>query len=551
MGNEELFPDIELQKGHQREKQTTGRKVVFRMDHRNQQFLLPPSLDEFVPPDHLARFIDAVVDRLDLSEILARYKGGGASAYHPALLLKIWLFGWLRKIYTSRPLALACRRDVEFMWLTGNQTPSFMTLSDFRKKLGKDIKTIFKEVVKMAMTAGVIDGSEIYIDHTKMEANANRNRMIWRKNAERFLSKVEVELDKLLELIDRLNSEEENESSSPEEKTTVSDITPDMLDNLANRINQQLKEGKKGRDQGADEKNTLRKGKKRIEQQKKYQSILEELGDKTSMSMGDREAPAMMMKDKVSIKPGYNVGITTQNGIVTGFDISDNSNDANSFKILLTEAQHNLDTKAKRVCADAGYGNEENYLHLEELGIESYVKYPGWDKDLKGNRSPFEAESFLYQKENNCWICPNEKELYFTRVVKRENKRTGYETTSQEYRARVEDCSICPLKEKCTKGEARSILINGELRRHRKNVVANLDSPMGRRMRSLRSIEVETIFGIQKQALGFRRFHLCGKIGVSIETGLFLTANNLRRLHQHFIRYAKYGISPVNRLAIE
>jgi hypothetical protein len=120
------------------------------------------------------------------------------------------------------------------MWIAGTQTPSFMTLSEFRKSLGKDIKTIFKEVVKLAMTAGVIDGSEIYIDHTKVEANANRHRVTWRKNVERHLTKAEMELDKLLELIDRLNDEEERQFPSPgDQALPVTTITPDMLDALA------------------------------------------------------------------------------------------------------------------------------------------------------------------------------------------------------------------------------------------------------------------------------------------------------------------------------
>lgn len=436
------------------------------------------------------------------------------------------------------------------MWIAGGQTPSFMTLSEFRKSLGKDIKIIFKEVVKLAVTSGVIDGTEIYIDHTKVEADANRHRVTWRKNIERHLATVEADLDKLLELIDQLNDQEECEFPSQSERdSAVEAITPELLDALAARINQQLKTGHKERQQATQEKETLRKGKERLKQKARYQATLETMGDKNSMAKADPEAPAMMMKDKISIKPGYNVGIATQNGIVVGYDVSNNPNDGNSFKAMVTEAQTNLERKTERICADAGYGNTENYRYLESENIDSYVKYPGWDKDLKAKRSPFEAESFKLDPEHDCYACPNGNSLSFHRIEKRLNKRTGFIEESREYRALASDCAACPLKEKCTKAEARSIRINAELRRFRQQVVQNLASPMGQRMRSLRSVEVETVFGIQKRCLGFGRFNVRGSTGASIESGLFLTSLNLRRLHQAFVRFLKCGSRPVPQLA--
>lgn len=198
------------------------------------------------------------------------------------------------------------------------------------------------------------------------------------------MTKVEQDLDKLLDFIDHLNDEEErhgNESiAQPVNATT---ITPDMLDALAARINQQLKEGKKDREQATDEKAHLRRGKERLRQQQKYQRTLEKFGDKNSMSMSDPEAPAMMMKDKVSIKPGYNVGISIQNGIVTGYEVSDNANDGNSFKAMVTESNTNLETKPQRVCADAGYGNAENYRYLEAEGIEYLCQISGVGQRFK------------------------------------------------------------------------------------------------------------------------------------------------------------------------
>jgi transposase len=546
---QELFPEFEPEEeSESKGSNRAGRKVVFKVGHRSQQYLLPPSLDEFVPAEHVARFIDAAVDRLDLSELLARYKGGGASAFHPAVLLKIWIFGWVRKIYTSRPLARACTRDVEFMWIAASQTPSFMTLSEFRKGLSTEIKGIFKGVVKLAVRAGIIDGSEVYIDHTKMQANANPHRVTYRKNLDRYLAKVDVELEKLLQVIDRLNEEEEMQPlSEQEDKPTP--ITPAMLDELVAHINQELKEGRKDRAQGKEEKDQLRKGKEQLKKQARYQAALKDMGELRSMAKADPEAPVMKMKDGISFKPAYNVGIATQNGIVTGYEVSDNSNDATSFKAVLANVESNLGGRPKRACADAAYGNLENYRHLDEQGIEGYVKYPGWDRDLKGKRSRFEAESFGYNPGADCWICPSGKPLRFVQVETKTNKRTGFAEHIRQYRAESADCLACSFKAQCTQGESRSIAVNQDVRKARKRALHNLASAMGIRMRSLRSVEVETIFANLKHASGFTRFNMRGKQGVSIETGLFLIANDLRRMHQAFVRYLRYGALPVRQLS--
>ena len=521
-------------------------KVVFKPTHRGECYLLPPSLDELIGAENLVRFIDAVVDRLDLSELIEQYRGGGASAYHPSTLLKIWLFGWCRKVYTSRPLAAALTRDIEFMWLAGEQRPSFVTLADFRRRLNANIKDIFKEVVGLAIDVGLVQGEEIYVDHTKMEANANRHRIVWRKNAERYLSKAQAELDQLLELIDRLNEEEERE---PVDDLQVDDLTPELLDGLIERINVRLKAGEKERSEATAEKKQLRRGKEKIEARERYQDQLEQLDGRNSMGKSDPESSAMMMKDNVTIRPGYNLGIAAENGFIVGYDISNNSNDGVSFAAVLEDARSAVGKSPKRVCSDAGYGTLENYKLLQEAHIDCYVKYPGWNRDLKGTRRPFEAESFSYDAEHDQWICPQGKQLRFLNTRQRTNPRTGYVDTYRLYRAAEQVCAACPVKDDCTRGKARGLQFSPEIRRHRKNALANLASLMGKRMRSLRGVEVETPFGVSKHAYRFRQYHLRGITGAEIESGLFLSALNLRRLHTVFLRYLRTGARPVPQIA--
>lgn len=543
--NEKLFDDVGTEDAPG-DGARMNAKVVFKPTHRGECYLFPPSLDEFVGSENLARFIDAVVDRLDLGELIDQYRGGGASAYHPSTLLKIWLFGWCRKVYTSRPLAAALCRDVEFMWLAGEQRPSFVTLSDFRRRLNATIKDIFKEVVGLAIRVGLVDGEEIYIDHTKMEANSNRHRVVWRKSVERYLGKAEAELDRLLELIDQLNEEEERESVKEQQ---VDDLTPELLDGLIERINQRLMAGEKDRSEATAEKKQLRRGKEKIEARDRYQQQLEQLDGRNSMAKSDPESSAMMMKDNVTIRPGYNLGIAAENGFVVGYDISNNSNDGVSFAAVLENATSTVGCSPKRLCADAGYGTLENYQVLEDAHIDSYVKYPGWNRDVKGTRRPFEAESFSYDPEHDQWICPEGNRLHFQQIQQRRNPRTGYVYTYRHYQAAEQECAACPVKDNCTRGKARGLRVSPEIRRHRKTALSNLTSLMGKRMRSLRGVEVETPFGVSKHAYRFRRYHLRGIAGAEIESGLFLSALNLRRLHSIFLRYLRTGARPVPQIA--
>ena len=176
------------------------------------------------------------------------------------------------------------------------------------------------------------------------------------------------------------------------------------------------------------------------------------------------------------------------------------------------------------MCTDAGYGTLENYTLLEKPHIGSYLKYRGWDRDAKGTRRPYEAESFTYDEKNDQWICPQGKPLRFERLRKQTNARTGYKYTYREYRAKESDCAACPVKEECTRGKLRSLRISPEIRKHRETAIKNLTSMMGVQMRSLRSVEAETPFGVSKNAYRFARYHLRGKAGAEIETGLFLSA---------------------------
>ncbi|MCX2839753.1 transposase, partial [Salinimicrobium sp. MT39] len=160
-----------------------SRKVVFKTYHQNQLSLIPPSYDDLVPKNHPVRIVNTIVDHLDISTLEKSYKGGGTSSYHPRMLLKVVIYSYLRNIYSSRKIEQALQENVHFMWLSGQSKPDHNTINDFRgKRLKGKFKNIFNQVVGLLAEQGVLSLKELYVDGTKIEANANRYTFVWGKS---------------------------------------------------------------------------------------------------------------------------------------------------------------------------------------------------------------------------------------------------------------------------------------------------------------------------------------------------------------------------------
>ena len=161
--------------------------IVFKAYHQQQGLLLPPLLDEFIPEKHLVRVVNQVVESMDIGDLINTYQGGGTSAYHPRMLLKILLYAYSVKIYTGRKIAQALTHDIHFLWLSGMSRPDFRTLNAFRSTKAKQvIEVLFKEMLEFLMAHNYIKMENYFCDGSTIRANANQYKMVWKKNAERF-----------------------------------------------------------------------------------------------------------------------------------------------------------------------------------------------------------------------------------------------------------------------------------------------------------------------------------------------------------------------------
>jgi len=241
------------------------RKIFFKPYYQDQQFLLPKNIDDFVAPGHIARLISKIIDNMDVQHVIDTYKGGGTSSYNPKMLLKSWILGFANRIYSCRLVAKALRENLPFIWISGNQTPDFRTLNNFRLRLKNEIKKIFKEIVVYALERGIIEGKDVFVDHTKNEANANRHKVVWSKQVERQTKMIDEELERLFRHIDEINENDEkifHDNDLPEQERTGFD--DEKVQEIIDKINDRVKEKKILREDGREERKKIRRMKELI-----------------------------------------------------------------------------------------------------------------------------------------------------------------------------------------------------------------------------------------------------------------------------------------------
>ena len=207
---------------------------IFKDYPQGQTMLFPPSLDEMIPANHVVRVVSSVVDQLDLEPLLARYRGGGASSYHPRMLLKLILFGYLSNVYSSRKLEACARENIYFMWLSGMQTPDHNTINRFRSKQLKGlIREIFTQVVKLLVEDGKVSLQRAFTDGTKLEAAANRYTFVWGKAIQTNRKKMAAQLEELWDYAESVAAEELKD----QRPTTFEAVDPEKVRQTIDQIN--------------------------------------------------------------------------------------------------------------------------------------------------------------------------------------------------------------------------------------------------------------------------------------------------------------------------
>jgi transposase len=519
---------------------------VFRPYVMNQTALLPPSYDELIPAEHLVRVMNDAVEKLDLSVLLAQYRGGGTSSYHPKMMLKVLVYGYAEKVYSSRRIAKALRENIHFMWLSGGNQPDFRTINDFRgSRMKAVIEEVFTAVLEYLIEGGYVKLEHYFLDGTKIEADANKHKVVWAKRRENYHKRVQEQIKELLKQIEQANEAEQGEYGDEDLEelggNSQGEINSERLKQKIDELNEKL------RNQAQKKKETqaVRKALKKLERDclvrlEKYEQQAEILAGRSTYARTDPDASCMRMKEdrgaeKPWPKPAYNVQIGTEGQFVVGFSVHGRAGDTTCLIPHLEGLRTHLGHLPMAVVADAGYGSEENYAYLEQHGLGNFVKYNTFYQDTHHYQRPavirkhqFRAENFGYDPEQDEFICPAQKPLHF-QYTARHTTDNNYQSTRRYYECY--DCSDCPLKPQCTHAKGnRKIRISFRLLEYRRQARENLSSPEGQRLRAARSVEPETVYGHVKHNMDFRRFHLRGHEKVKTEWGLVSIAHNMKKL---------------------
>ena len=506
-----------------------GKQPAFKPYNQHQILAIPPTLEELIPKEHPVRVVNEVINKLNIEPLLKAYHIKGSSSYHPQMLLKVLVYGYVTNIYSSRKLAAACKESIFFMWLSSMSYPDHNTINRFRGvRLKHALRSVFEDVVKLLAGEGLLSIEEINTDGTKIEANANKYTFVWKKSIQNNKEKMKKQLSEIWQYAQHVAADENKMPDPPD----FTEIDSEKVNATVEKLNEKL----------AGKENIDKKMKAKLgyitrnfpANMAKYEQQEALLGERNSFSKTDPDATFMRMKEdhmlNGQLKPGYNVQISTSNQFIVNYTIHPNPTDTTTLSAHLAQHEASFGAAPKILTADAGYGSEENYTLLEQKEIIPFVKYGMFNpqqRESHESKYPFATDKLFYNQENDCYICPMGQPMTFIGNIKKRTS-TGFEQTIKRYQA--QNCGNCPLNGACHKTKTNRIIdINENLNRQKKRAHELLNSEEGIIRRKKRCFDVEPVFANIKQNHGFRRFMLRGKEKVEIEWGLLAIAQNIRK----------------------
>ncbi len=391
------------------------RQPVFKPYDQQQILAIPPTLEELIPKGHPVRTVNEIINKLNIEPLLKAYHIKGSSSYHPQLLLKVLVYGYVTNIYSSRKLAAACKESVFFMWLSSMSYPDHNTINRFRGvRLKHALRSVFEDVVKLLAAEGVLSIEEVNTDGTKIEANANKYTFVWKRAIQTNKEKMKKQLTEIWQYAQQIASDEDKMPEPPD----LSEISSDKVNATVEKLNEKLA-GKENVDKKIKAKlgYITRNFPVNIAKYEQQEAIL---GSRNSYSKTDTDATFMRMKEdhmlNGQLKPGYNVQISTSNQFIVNYTIHHNPTDTTTLGAHLAQHEASFGAPPKILTADAGYGSEENYTLLEQKGITPFVKYGMFDKGQKenyGDKYPFAADKLFYNQQKDCYICPMGQQMNY------------------------------------------------------------------------------------------------------------------------------------------
>ena len=496
--------------------------------YNTNQTTLPLELACILPKDHIVFTIEKAVNALEDSHFQSFYHDFGRPSYHPKLLLSALLFAYSQGIFSGRKIERMMVENLAMQYLTGQLVISYRTINRFRVASGMEelIRQLFIDLSLQLKLEELVTLDCLFIDGTKIEANANKYSFVWKKATDKFSAKLQEQLrayfqEEITPLIHQAIEQDDEEPISSEQLVELAQLLEEELAELNRDIEDTPVKGTNDRKiKRRKLKKVLRKVKDDFSvRAEKYETYQKTFDGRNSFSKTDTDATFMRMKEdhmrNGQLKPGYNLQIATENQFVLHYDIYPNPTDTKTLLPFLESYPHEF----KLVVADAGYGSEENLLTLDQRKIPHLIKYGLFDKEQKKKhkQSARNLANWTYDTNTDTYIHPDGWAYHFSHIQPRKTE-TGFEQEIKVYKA--EQADLAPQK---------GLYVNERYQVLKQLEKEKLLSEEGSRIFAQRKVDVEPVFGQIKACLGYKRCNLRGKRQVTIDMGLVLMANNLRK----------------------
>ena len=454
---------------------------------RDQVTLLPECLEDYIAEDNLVRVVEAFVEELDLAALgFARAAPAitGRPAYHPAVLLKIFIYGYLNRIASSRRLERECQRNVELMWLTGRLAPDFKTIADFRRDSGPAIRKVCSQFIVLCRQLNLFTQAVVAIDGSKFKAVNSRDCNFTPTKIDRRVEQIEQSIQRYLEAIDTADR------TQPMEAQAKSKRLGEKIQRLRERVRQ------------------LGQMKEKLQAQ-----------DDPQLSTTDPDSRSMTSDGRATGVVGYNVqaAVDTKHHLVVAHEVTNNGSDRGQLATMALQAREAMGKTKLQAIADRGYFSGPQIKACEETGITAYVPKPMTSNSKAEGR--FSKADFIYIREDDEYQCPAGERLRY--------RHTAQEKDQNILMYWADGCGSCAMKASCTTGKERRVR-----RWEHEEILERLHARLERRPKQMtvRRRTVEHVFGTLKHWMGSTHFLTRGLANVSTEMSLQVLAYNLKRV---------------------
>ena len=456
-------------------------------EDRNQIILFPESIDEYVSDNNSIRIIDEYIKQLDLKRLgfkRAVNPSTGRPPYHPKDMLKLYLYGYLNRVRSSRRLEQEAIRNLEVIWLLKKLKPDFKTIADFRKDNKKALKKVFRDFTKLCDEWELFGKELVAIDGSKFRACNSKKNNYSTKKLERHLKYLDEKIENYIQELDHHDMAE------------ASLEKPDV-NTIKERI-QQLRDRK--------------------EKYESYQKKLKQSGE-NEISTTDPDSRLMAHNNNIEVSYNVQTTVDAKHKLIADFKVTCKPNDLGQLAPMALRAKRLFGNKTFEVLADKGYYKAKDLQKCTEKGITLYVAKQTHANTTKDQA--FYSDQFKYNKTKNTYLCPAGKELHYYRIRKKDGKIIGYEYRNDDA------CKDCKFKARCTRAQkGRSIF-----RHVKQDLLDRIDTQTKKNFKKykLRQMIVEHPFGTIKRGWGAYYFLTKRKVSVSAEISLSFLAYNLKR----------------------